>query len=41
MSTGDYQHHVQMARGSAAKRETQLLLCMQLGFLPELQVASI
>jgi len=40
MSTGDYRHHLQMARGSVAELETQLLLCVQLGFLPESQVES-
>ena len=34
MATGDYRHHLQMARGSAAEVETQLLLCVELELLP-------
>jgi len=33
-STGDYRHHLQMARGSAAEIQTQLLLAERLDLLP-------
>jgi four helix bundle protein len=37
-STGDYRHHLQMARGSAAEVQTQLLLAERLYLLPKTMI---
>jgi four helix bundle protein len=33
-STGDYRHHLQMARGSAAEIQTQLILAQRMAMIP-------
>jgi len=37
-ATGEYRHHLSMARGSLLELETQLLLCAKLGFLKTRQI---
>jgi len=34
-ATGEYRHHLSIARGSLLELETQLLLCRRLNYLPE------
>ncbi|MGE0023132.1 MAG: four helix bundle protein [Hyphomicrobium sp.] len=39
-STGEYRHHLKIARGSAAELETQLLLARHLRMGPETSLAA-
>ncbi len=39
-ATGEYRHHLSMARGSLLELETQLLLCTQLAYLSAQQVEA-
>jgi len=40
-ATGEYRHHLSIARASLLELETQVLLCHRLGFLDESEVNSL
>jgi len=40
-STGDYRHHLSIARGSLLEVEAQLLLCERLGYLKHDETAPL
>ena len=40
-ATGDYRHHVSIARGSLLELETLVLLCVQLGYLTEQRTTAV
>jgi four helix bundle protein len=40
-AVGEYRHHVSIARGSLLELETLILLCVQLGYLPEQRTQGV
>ncbi len=40
-ATGEYRHHLLISRGSLLELETQILLCRQLNYLVEKEIASV
>ena len=40
-ATGEYRHHVSIARGSVLELETLVLLCNQLGYVPEPRTSGL
>jgi four helix bundle protein len=40
-ATGEYRHHVSIARGSVLELETLVLLCAQLGYVPAPQTSDL